>query len=78
MVILDIGGRDEPLSSELLRYVDIVSPNETELVRVIGTKPETEAEHDHHIKNLLKEHNHMKVLLKKGEFGSAIYYLEDP
>ncbi len=53
MVILDIGGRDEPLSSELLRYVDIVSPNETELVRVIGTKPESEAEHDHHIKNLL-------------------------
>ena len=28
LVILDVGGRDEPLSDELLRYVDILSPNE--------------------------------------------------
>ena len=28
MVILDVGGRDEPFSTDLLNYVDILSPNE--------------------------------------------------
>ena len=28
MVILDVGGRDELLSKDLLNYVDIISPNE--------------------------------------------------
>jgi sugar/nucleoside kinase (ribokinase family) len=28
LVILDMGGRDEPLSEELLKNVDIISPNE--------------------------------------------------
>ena len=28
LVILDVGGRDELLSKELLNYVDILSPNE--------------------------------------------------
>lgn len=37
-VILDIGGRDEPLSEELLNLVHMISPNETELDRVIGKK----------------------------------------
>ncbi len=46
MVILDVGGRDEPFSPDLLSYVDIISPNETELIRVIGKKPKDEAEHD--------------------------------
>ena len=27
-VILDMGGRDEPLSEELLQNIDIISPNE--------------------------------------------------
>lgn len=37
-VILDMGGKDEPLDKELLRSVDIISPNETELGRILGTK----------------------------------------
>lgn len=37
-VILDNGGRDEHLSEELLSLVDIISPNETELYRVIGKR----------------------------------------
>ena len=28
MVILDVGGRDEPFSTDLLNYVDILTPNE--------------------------------------------------
>ena len=77
MVILDVGGRDEPITTELLRYVDILSPNETELVRVLGKKP-TEEEHDREIELFLRQYPHMKLLLKKGEYGSAIYYLENP
>lgn len=30
-----MGGRDDPLSEELLNIVDIISPNETELKRVM-------------------------------------------
>ena len=75
MVILDVGGRDEPFSPDLLGYVDILSPNETELIRVIGKKPKDEKEHDHCIEELLRKYPNMKLLLKKGEFGSALYYL---
>lgn len=32
MVILDVGGRDELLSKDLLNYVDIISPNEVYLI----------------------------------------------
>lgn len=28
LVILDVGGRDEPISEELLQNIDIISPNE--------------------------------------------------
>jgi ribokinase len=38
IVMLDIGGRDEPLSEELLNLVQLISPNETELDRVTGMK----------------------------------------
>jgi ribokinase len=32
LVILDIGGREEPLSEDLLNNVDIISPNEVDLM----------------------------------------------
>ena len=34
-VVLDMGGKDEPLDTELLQNLDIISPNETELRRVL-------------------------------------------
>ncbi|ETO06682.1 hypothetical protein RFI_30708 [Reticulomyxa filosa] len=34
-VILDMGGEDSPVSKELLQYVSIVSPNESELRRLV-------------------------------------------
>ena len=34
IVILDCGGRDEPLQSDLLANLDYISPNETELLRI--------------------------------------------
>ena len=66
MVILDVGGRDEPFTEELFRYVDILSPNETELIRVLGKKPNDQEEQDHEIELFLRKYPHMKLLLKKG------------
>lgn len=37
-VMLDVGGQDTELSSELLSYVSILSPNETELNRICNKK----------------------------------------
>ena len=37
-VVLDMGGKDEPLDKELLANIDIVSPNQTELMRMCGTE----------------------------------------
>jgi sugar/nucleoside kinase (ribokinase family) len=33
--ILDVGGADTPLSEELLGLIDYISPNETELERIL-------------------------------------------
>lgn len=41
LVILDVGGMDTPIPSELYGSVDILSPNETELSRLTGMPTET-------------------------------------
>ena len=73
LVILDVGGRDEPLSPELLQYIDIISPNETELERVIHKKTHNQDEVRQEISLLLEKYPNMKVLLKEGENGSTIF-----
>ncbi|GAB4849280.1 hypothetical protein Ancab_004080 [Ancistrocladus abbreviatus] len=40
-IILDAGGMDAPIPKELLRSVDILSPNESELSRLTGMLTET-------------------------------------
>lgn len=40
-VILDAGGVDAPIPTELLKYVDILSPNETELARLTGMQTDS-------------------------------------
>ncbi|KAJ0950732.1 putative ribokinase [Helianthus annuus] len=40
-VILDAGGMDAPVPVELLRHVDILSPNKSELARLTGMPTET-------------------------------------
>lgn len=37
ITILDMGGNDVPLDPEMLKMIDYISPNETELVRVINS-----------------------------------------
>jgi len=77
LVILDVGGRDEPLSDELLNYLDIISPNETELERVIHTKITSPENLDSEIITFLGKYPSIKVLLKQGENGSSLYYLDE-
>ena len=38
MVVLDCGGRDELIPQQLVALLDIVSPNETELLRLLDEK----------------------------------------
>ncbi|CDW85938.1 pfkb family protein [Stylonychia lemnae] len=69
MVILDVGGRDEPLSEELLSL--------TELERVINHKVVTFEEAKHALEKFVGDHEtneihrDLTVVLKMGEHGSA-------
>lgn len=42
-VILDMGGRSDPISDELIRLCDIISPNETEVARLFVSMPGEES-----------------------------------
>lgn len=44
IVVLDCGGRNDPLPSCLLENVDILSPNRSELERIIGERRDEEDE----------------------------------
>ena len=70
-VILDVGGDDGAMDMEILKYLDIISPNETELQRITGMPTESDEE-------LLKAANSLiskgskNVLLKLGARGSML------
>lgn len=77
VVILDCGGRDDPISDELLDNITYLSPNETELERIDETIKITKDLHIDEIatelrQKLLAKHPNLKVLLKLGSKGSAI------
>lgn len=36
IVILDLGGKDELMDRNILPYLDYISPNETELLKIFG------------------------------------------
>ncbi|XP_014501950.1 uncharacterized protein LOC106762504 [Vigna radiata var. radiata] len=71
-VVLDAGGMDGPLAPELLNFVDILSPNETELGRLTGMPTESFEEI---ARAALKCHQlgAKKVLAKLGHKGSALF-----
>jgi ribokinase len=77
-VILDCGGRDDPISDELLDNITYISPNETELLRLDSSivipedKLDLEAIAGEIRGKLLAKHPSLKVLLKLGSKGSAI------
>jgi ribokinase len=72
-IILDMGGADCPLSPELLGLVDIISPNKTELRRILNRS--VEVTHNDEILEALKEmrsisnNKNLNLLLKLGSKG---------
>lgn len=77
MVILDVGGRDELLSHDLLEDIDIISPNETELERVIHKKVSSDDSLKQEIVEFISKYPKIKLLLKQGEHGSAFYSMDE-
>ncbi|CAN4104302.1 unnamed protein product [Withania somnifera] len=71
-VILDAGGMDSPIPLELLRCVDIFSPNETELAR-ITKMPTGSFEQISKAVEKCYELGVNQVLVKLGENGSALF-----
>ena len=51
-VILDAGGKEGPVPVELIKLVDIFSPNETELARLTGMPTETFEQISHAAKRI--------------------------
>lgn len=64
MVVMDVGGRDDPLPEGMLELVDIISPNETELARISGLS-DFEASVAHVLEKGVKH-----LLVKLGSKGS--------
>lgn len=76
-VILDAGGMDIPITSELLEHVNIFSPNETELERLMeGDFDKSLSSYDNALK-LMEKHPGLDILLKLGANGSAYINKDD-
>ncbi|KAL0694695.1 hypothetical protein Bca4012_061875 [Brassica carinata] len=71
-VILDVGGMDTPIPSELFDSIDILSPNETELSRLTGMPTETFEQISQAVSKCHKL-GVKKVLVKLGSKGSALF-----
>ncbi|GFZ05052.1 pfkB-like carbohydrate kinase family protein [Actinidia rufa] len=71
-VILDAGGIDAPIPSELLNFVDILSPNESELARLTGMPTESFEQISHAVTKCHKM-GVKQVLVKLGDKGSALF-----
>lgn len=71
-VVLDAGGMEGPFPPQLLNFVDILSPNETELARITGMPTESFEEI---AQAALKCHELgvKQVLVKLGEKGSVLF-----
>ncbi|OMO74571.1 Ribokinase [Corchorus capsularis] len=71
-IIMDAGGMDTPMPQELLNYVDILSPNESELGRLTGMPTESFEQ----ISQAAAKCHKMgvkQVLVKLGAKGSALF-----
>lgn len=71
-VILDAGGVDSPIPAELLKYLDILSPNESELARLTGMPTES-FEQISQAAMKCHEMGVKQVLVKLGAKGSALF-----
>ncbi|XP_057979478.1 ribokinase isoform X1 [Malania oleifera] len=71
-VILDAGGVDSPIPLELLKYIDILSPNESELGRLTGIETENFEQISQAVVKCYKM-GVKQVLVKLGAKGSALF-----
>jgi len=75
LTVLDVGGVDMPITDELLSLLDIISPNKTELNRIISKKVDLDDEKEliKVVEDLRKRsnNNNLEVLLKLGSKGAA-------
>ncbi|GLJ06086.1 hypothetical protein SUGI_0031560 [Cryptomeria japonica] len=76
-VILDAGGMDDPIPDDLLKSITILSPNETELLRLTGMPTDTV---DQVVEAATKFHERgvNQVLVKRGEQGSILVSKDAP
>ena len=70
--MLDVGGRDEPSPDILLENLDFISPNETELARLMNVKDDVELTTKFIRENLLNKYKNLVVVLKLGARGSQV------
>ncbi|KAL8031955.1 hypothetical protein ABFX02_13G062200 [Erythranthe guttata] len=71
-VILDAGGVDAPIPRELLNFIDILSPNETELARLTNMPTETFEQISQAV-GKCHELGVKQVLVKLGAKGSILF-----
>lgn len=70
-VVLDAGGIEAPLSPAILPYLEILSPNETELARLTGMVVSTDNQVETAARKLISM-GVKKVLVKLGARGSLL------
>eukprot|EP01016_Furgasonia_blochmanni_P025744 TRINITY_DN2755_c0_g1_i11.p1 TRINITY_DN2755_c0_g1~~TRINITY_DN2755_c0_g1_i11.p1 ORF type:complete len:366 (+),score=47.38 TRINITY_DN2755_c0_g1_i11:91-1188(+) len=71
LVMLDCGGRDEPIKPELLSRLKFISPNETELARLIGSVDAKQLNIQKIKDDFISKYPQLNIVLKLGEKGSA-------
>ncbi|KAL9660702.1 hypothetical protein QQ045_025519 [Rhodiola kirilowii] len=71
-VMLDAGGMDAPIPPELFKFVDILSPNETELARLTGMPTDTYEQIARAVDKCY-DMGVQQVLVKLGGKGSALF-----
>ena len=72
LVIQDVGGEDRPISSALLRLIDYLCPNESELGRLTGGLPTASDAQVEAAARLLVERGARNVLLTLGSRGAML------
>lgn len=71
-----MGGQDAPLDKELLKNVDIISPNQTELGRILDSGKadiKSDADAEKCIQKIMSENPNLDVLYKMGSRGASYY-----
>jgi ribokinase len=71
IVMLDCGGRDDAIPDELMRELDIISPNETEILRIDPNINMDDPIEEVRSK-IISKYKNLKVLLKLGSKGSSL------